>query len=748
MSAFAVSTRRRGLTWTLPSPSAGVALGAATAAAVAAVAFIAKGGTSLGTATTTEIAVCMTGGGLCATAILVAAPGTPVWGGWALGTMAVLAALTAVSVTWSIAPADSWTEAGRMVSYLAAFAGAAALARLLPGHWAALIGGLLAAAVVICGYALATKVFPDSLNPDETLARLREPFGYWNATGLMGALGVPGCLWLGARRGGRPLLAALGPTALCPLLLCVLLAYSRGALLVLTAGLICWFLLVPLRLRGLIVLGLGIVGTAPVAAWVFSQHALASDRVALVDRVRAGHELGLWVLVSCLIVLGAALALGFLRAARPQAPDARRRAGRTVLVILALSPIAGLGAMAASSRGVGGTISNTWHQLTDDRVTGVSNGPTRLTAAASVRSRYWREAANVFGNEVWLGAGANSFGTARLRYRRSPVSVQHAHGYVLQTLADLGLVGLAVNLALLAAWIVAATRTMGRRRRVLAGPPRADGAPRDPPWRTGITAPPLSADSERNGLATLVALVVCFGVHSTIDWTWDVPATALFALVAAGWVAGRGPIAAAAPETPSWWNASTARIAAATGVLLMALGAIWAIWQPLRSLNTGNGALAALDKGHVTAARDLTQQALDQDPVSTGPLYALSAIQLASGQPAAAKAALVSAIHLQPANPDTWSHLAQYELDAGGDTATALDAARAAVYLDPQSPDTEGLFLGALRRSQAGATLPGATTSPVAPLGVPTSRGGIAVAPTPTAAPGLPRHATEPSAGP
>ena len=746
MSAFAVSARRRGLTLALPSPPAGLALGAATAGAVAALAFLAKGGTSLGPVTTTEMAVCLVGGGLCATAIL-AAPGQPVWGGWALGTMAVLAALTAVSVTWSIAPGDSWTQAGRMVSYLAAFAGAVALARLLPGHWAALIGGLLAAAVVICGYALATKVFPASLNPDETVARLREPFGYWNATGLMGALGVPACLWLGARRGGRPLVAALGPTALCPLLLCVLLAYSRGALLALAAGLICWFVLVPLRLRGLMVLGLGILGTAPVAAWAFSQHALAADRAALADRVRAGHQLGLWVLAACAVVLAASLALGFLRAAHPQAPSARRRAGMVALVALAASPILGLGAMAASHRGIGGTIAHTWHQLIDDRVTGVSNGPNRLTAAASVRSRYWREAANVFGNEVWLGAGANSFGTARLRYRRSPISVQHAHGYLMQTLSDLGLVGLAVNLGLLAAWIAAATRTLGRRRRVLAGPPRADGAPRDPPWRTGVPAPALSADLERNGLATLLALVVCFGVHSTIDWTWDVPATALLALLAAGWVAGRGPIAAVRAQAPSWFNASAPRIAAATAVLVGALGAIWATWQPLRSQSTGNGALAALEKGHVTAARNLAMEAANQDPVATGPLYALSTVELASGQPRAATAALVSAIHLQPANSDTWSHLAQYELDTGGDTPTALAAARAAVYLDPQSPDTEGLFLGALRRSQATVSTLPAGTAPVGPLGAPTSRGGVAVAPTPTAAPGPPRQAPEPGLG-
>ena len=58
--------------------------------------------------------------------------------------------------------------------------------------------------MLVCAWALATKVFPEALAPDETFARLREPFGYWNAVGLMAALGVPPLLWIAARRTGPP----------------------------------------------------------------------------------------------------------------------------------------------------------------------------------------------------------------------------------------------------------------------------------------------------------------------------------------------------------------------------------------------------------------------------------------------------------------------------------------------------------------------------------------------------------------
>ena len=110
------------------------------------------------------------------------------------------------------------------------------------------------------------------------------------------------------------------------------------------------------------------------------------------------------------------------------------------------------------------------------------------------------------------------------------LDVRHAHGYVVQTLADLGAVGLAVSLALLAAFLAAAGRTTG-----LCGPAR----------RTAQTP-------ERIGLLTLLSVVVVFGVHSLVDWTWFVPGTAMLALLCAGWVAGRGPgrRAGRAPRRP------------------------------------------------------------------------------------------------------------------------------------------------------------------------------------------------------
>ena len=80
---------------------------------------------------------------------------------------------------------------------------------------------------VVSLYGLATKVAPGWLAEDEIYARLREPYGYWNAVGITAAMGIPLCLWLGTRPG--PVLpAALAPPLLGLLIVTMLLSFSQG----------------------------------------------------------------------------------------------------------------------------------------------------------------------------------------------------------------------------------------------------------------------------------------------------------------------------------------------------------------------------------------------------------------------------------------------------------------------------------------------------------------------------------------
>jgi tetratricopeptide (TPR) repeat protein len=675
-------------TLSVSSPGVNALLTVGLAALLCALAFVANGGLQIGRTTPAEMGLVLGGGLAVSGAVLLAPRRERLWGSGPLALLVALAVLTALSITWAAQPADAWLEANRTLAYVAVFAAAVALAHSVPGRWSAVLGAITLASAAISAYAVLTKILPGALNPDEIYARLREPFGYWNSVGLMAALGVPGCLWLGARRSGHQGLNALAYPALGLLVLTMLMAYSRGALLAAALGAACWFATVPLRLRGAAVLLVGAGGGGLVAAWSFSQSALTDDRVPVDLRNQAGLQLGLAIIVVLALLLLAGLAVNFVATAHPRSRRTRERAGIALLVALALVPAGVIGRLALSDKGLGGSISSNWKSLTDPNAKIPINDPSRLTAAGSVRARYWDEALRIFRDNVAVGVGAGGYATVRKRYRTADPAVRHAHGYIVQTLADLGLAGLAVSLALLAAWLASAARATGLRPRDRRRP----------------------FDAERIGLLTLVAIVGVFGVHSLIDWTWFVPANAAVALLAAGWVAGRGPLghepaartadaslgarlAAALRERP--------RAAGAGAVALLALVCAWMVWQPLRADTIGQDAIATLDRGDADAARAQAQQARDRNPLSVDPLFDLSAIETAAGRKFAARAALEKAVHLQPANPDTWLRLAQFELDVLERPRVAMTAIRPALYLDPRSSDAVAVFLAAQRQTSA-----------------------------------------------
>ena len=670
----------------------GLLLGLAVAAGLAGAAFGGAGGIRLEDAVPVELAVTAVGTALAAAAVFLARGPVRAYGAITLGLLALLTAWTAVSISWSDQPSDTWIEANRTLSYLAAFAGGLALARLVPGRWPAFAGGVLGAATAVCAYAMLTKAFAGSLDANAVISRLRAPFDYWNAIGLMAALAVPLCLWLGARRDGHALLSALAYPGLGLALVTMLMAYSRGALIAAAVGALVWFVFVPLRLRGVAVLSVAAVGAGLVLWWALNQDGLTADHIPLVVREETGSEFGvLLVLMGVLLYLGG-LAAGFAIARHPLSSSARRTTGTVVIVTAALIPVVALGAAAVSSEGLGGT----WDSLTNPDAKVPSNGPDRLTATGSVRARYWRDALNVWSANPVVGTGAGAYPISRAQVRKDSIEVKHAHGYVVQTLSDLGLLGLAFSVAALVAWLVAAARPVGLE---LPPPWGSRAPPSDPP-----PDPAMTASSERAAVVALAAVAVTFGVHSFIDWTWFVPGTAVLGLVCAGWVAGRGPLHGARrnqPLGPLWLRAS-----AAGGVALVGLGLLWSIWQPLRSNQADDDAVGALARGDIPAALAATERAEDRDPLSVDPLFERATILDSEGRQREANAVLQKAIRLQPSNAAAWEREAVHLFASEHKPAKALPFARAAVFLDPHSVQARGILLTIVRASKQPARAP------------------------------------------
>ena len=630
-----------------------VAIGALLALGFALVVFVATGGTDLGPNTWVQIALLIIAAG-CVVALLLVRPHTRIEGAAALGLFAALAALTYLSIAWSVQPATSWTEANRTLSYLAGFGAAVALARLVPARWPALVGAIGTVAVVACGYGLLSKVFPGSLDAADTFGRLRVPFDYWNATGLMAAMGLPVCLWAGARSGSGRVLRALAVPSIAILTTALILSYSRGALLAALVGLACWFVLVPLRLRATLVLALGAAGGAIASGWALSHHAITHDNQALSARTAAGHDFGLVLLIVVILtaIAGWAATIGMDRVA--VSTRLRHRIGTALVVLVALVPVAVVIGAAASSRGLTGEASHAWHTLTTSSLSAQpGNSAARLGSLGNSRSIYWHEGLQVGEHAPIAGVGAGGFDTARTRYTTNATVFAHAHSYLIETFADLGLIGLAISLALLVAWARACRRTLA----VSPGDQRAS--------------------PERIGLLTLLSVVVIFGVSSLIDWTWFVPGVAVPALVAAGWLAGRGPIAARSSiddhraqaqersdRTRSRLALTPGRLAGATGIGVALLVAGFFVWQPLHSADSFGSAISAMGRGDAAAALADARSAADSDPVSVDPLWEQSAIYSALGNATAARSELVQATSLQPENPQTWLQLGEFDLQA------------------------------------------------------------------------------------
>jgi len=660
--------------------------------------FVAHGGLQLETMTTTEIVLTLAGGAAIAVAVLFTPPARslldgPKYGLWPAGLLVAFTILSGLSVVWSVQPDASWQDAGRLLAYSAVFGAALALVRLAPDRWPAVLGGLALGAIVVCVYALATKVFPGALAPNVTYARLEEPYGYWNAIGLMAAMGAICCMWLGARRTGHALLSALAYPAMGVLLVTLMLAYSRGALAALAIGLVLWFAIVPLRLRGAAVLIVGGIGAGAVVGWDFSRHALSTENIPLAQRASAGHELGALLVAMVLVLALAGLAIGFFGARHSPSRETRTRAGAVLLALIVIGLVAFAGALAHSQRGFTGTISHDVSSLTNPNAKPPPNTPGRLTAVASVRARYWKEAIQVFEANPVLGAGADGFETASLRYRTALLEVKHAHGFAVQTLADLGAIGLALALALLFTWMAAAGRATHPFNRRWAPweawlKPRAEGP--GPGWRA--IDPRTESDlelvcytPERIGMLSMLCVVVVFGVHSFVDWTWYVPGDALVALLCAGWLAGRGPLNAwrgpatvVMPRSPS--ELEPMRVGIAVAVMIAALLAAWSQWQPQRSVDASQEALALASRSP-RAALTKAQAAVSRDPLSAQALITLATIEQAAGEPALARATLQRAVRLQPSNPQTWLALARHDL--ASEPAVALKELQAGIFLNP-----------------------------------------------------------------
>ena len=417
--------------------------------------------------------------------------------------------------------------------------------------------------------------------------------------------------------------------------------------------------------------------SAPVIGWTFARDALSADRIPLAARSRRRTRTRRAAPADG---RGAARSRSCRRVSHrpPPSPAARPpdcQAARCSTIARAASRSASARGVAAAPGGIEGQMSDGMGSAHQPAAASTpANTPDRLTATSSVRARYWGEAVDVFDASPAVGAGAGAFVVARTRYRHDKLAVRHAHGYAVQTLADLGLIGLAT--------LAAGDRRLGGR-----GAARDRAAPARP--RSALRSRADRDDDDDHGR------VLSSGSTRLIDWTWFVPANAAVALLCAGWVAGRQPLRMRLSTRETAIHGRVPVSAEAPAACGFARGrrgggrrawrglvTSWAALQPVRAAHAEDRAIDALRSATTAPLRARAHCGAPQ-PVSLEPLWLLAFVADARGDSRAASQALERAARLQPANAEAWRRLGRYRLSVLEEPEKALNAFQVAYFLDP-----------------------------------------------------------------
>jgi hypothetical protein len=541
--------------------------------------------------------------------------------------LAAFAAWAALSSLWSAGAGGPILEGERAVLYLAA--AAAVIVVLRSGASAeALLGGVVAGTALLCLQALATRLLPahvGSYDPS-TGYPLPGPIGYSNALGVLVAAAA--LLAFGFAAHHAVALRAAGALALVILLPTLYFTYSRGAVAALAAGGVIQAVLDPRRAR--LIASAVLLGAPAFAGVVLARRFATSTSGGSVDAAEAAGERFALVLVALgILAMAAAVALAYCER-RVRLPE---RAGSVLVTSAAVAVVIVTVAVGASLGRSGST-----PEATVDLDGGL------VSVSSSNRADYWRVAWRMVKAEPLSGMGAASWEAQWLRERPVPFHTRDAHNLYLETLAELGPVGLVLLLVTLALPFFAL-----RVARLLPVGPAAGAA--------------------------LAAILL----HAAVDWDWEIPVVIVAALFCAGVLltsTREEPLSRLTGRRRGWV------LACALPLLAIALVA-----------HVGNRAAResgdAAARGDARVALEQARRAVFWAPWSEQAWELRGEAELLLQNEVAARASLRHALEMNPESWNAWLDLAAAA--RGRRRAHALEQVR---RLNPLSPEAEEVRAG------------------------------------------------------
>jgi len=542
-----------------------------------------------------------------------------------------------LSISWSIDPAQSVQELERSLVPLSGSAAFLVLARR--GALRPLTASLVVAITSIGLYSIGTRLIPDHLGSFDTSAsyRLAAPAGYWNALGIFVVIGILLALGIATDVAAGPGTRAIGGAALPVLAPILYFTFSRGSWAALAAGFVVMTAASSSRLR--LVAETSVLAVIPVLIVVLasSSHALTDQNATLSAASHQGHRVG-----AILIALGALSALAPWLLARVETRIRLRTTQRRLLggVLIAVLVVATTGAVVTAGGPVG-ILQRGYDSFVRaaPAVDPADLNGRLLTFNGNGRAQLWRVAINADDGHWLGGTGAGSF---ERNWDQSPMAnfaVRDAHNLYVETMSELGIVGLVLLAVLLGTPLLAGLRSR---------------------------ATPL--------VPAVLGAYAAFLLHNAIDWDWELSGIALTGLLAGSL------LLVASRRGPERRIAVSARSAALVGAVAAACFALVAA--------IGNGALGHAKTANLehryTAAQSQARLAHRWMPWSPDPLLALGEAQLESGDAAGATASFRDAVSIDPRSWQAWTDLA--ESTQGLTRKHAIAKARS---LYPNSPEID-----------------------------------------------------------
>jgi hypothetical protein len=574
--------------------------------------------------------------------------------------LAGFGALTALSMIWANDSGRAFTEVVRVAGYLGLFVLAVVVsARTGARPWlVGLAGGLV---IVVVG-SLASRFDPSLFGGgDRSIfaalplahGRLSYPVGYWNGLGAAVALGIVLLGWLSAdltNRIGRAVAVGLIPA----FGLALYLTSSRGGVAATVIGGCVILLLTRDWARILAGFVLGGAGTA-VLAVIASQ----SNDLSLALTTHDAYVQGRWMALAtvvCIVVAAAAryFADGWL--SRLSLPRVFVRRG------LAALAVAGLIALA---------VSNPIDRIRDfsdasDVASGSSPavGANRIaTSSGSGRYQFWGEAIDAFDSNPAIGIGAGNYELWWNQHHTIDVVTIDAHSLYLQTLAELGIVGLLVLLAFLGAVLFAG-------------------------WQVAVRA--WNGARADDAMAAALALFLAGLGSAALDWTWQLPAAFVPVIVVAALISGPAsePVAVPVTEPDIPRPAPTRRrrggqYGLGVATLVCAWAAIWVAGDQLVATIQLDSSQSALERGDLGGAAQDARNAAAIQPWSSEAQLQLALVEKQSGDLAAATEASRKAVERASRDWRTWLVAAEIAAALGHGAVAARDL-NTANHLSPK----------------------------------------------------------------